>query len=286
LIAAVCVVAVAVLPACTRNKPPNSMFDAAGYHVRGDKVYYLRGFPGKPSEIAGADAATFEALDTTYARDRSTVYFDGRPLPGSDAASFELLERPGYFKDRHHVYRLDRPISDDPAHFQLLDGDLSKDSVAVYWSDGRVLSEDPDHFAIVSNAEHYLFTKDSRIVHINGNPIADADPTMFRVLQGAYSRDDQRVFYFADEIVDADVASFRTLEGPYASDTARVYWMGKAIDGADPATFRVLNAAFECAADQQRAYYRDSVVAGADPRSFPPDRVVTNCDETSISFAD
>ena len=249
LIAAVCLIAVAILPACSRNKPPNSLFDAAGYHVRGEKVYYLAAFPGKAFEIDGADPASFEAFDTTYARDRSHVYFDGRPLVGADAASFELLDRPGFFKDRQHVYQLDRPFSDDPAHFELLDGDLSKDSTAVYWSDGRVLSDDPAHFAIMSNQDHYLFTKDRETVHVNGNPIAGADPATFRVLQGAYAQDGGRVFYFADEIVDADAASFHPLEGPYASDSARVYWMGKAIDGADPNTFRVLNADFECSAD-------------------------------------
>jgi hypothetical protein len=62
--------------------------------------------------------------------------------------------------------------------------------------------------------------------------------------------------------------------------------MGKVIDGADPATFRVLNAAFECSADATRAYYRQTVIAGADPRSFPPDREVTNCTDTTISFAE
>jgi DKNYY family len=86
--------------------------------------------------------------------------------------------------------------------------------------------------------------------------------------------------------VDADAASFRPLDGPYASDARRVYWMGKVIDGADPATFRVLNAAFECSADAERAYYRQTVIADAEPRAFPPDRAVTNCTETSISFAE
>jgi len=48
----------------------------------------------------------------------------------------------------------------------------------------------------------------------------------------------------------------------------------------------VLNAAFECSADQQHAYYRQTVIANADPRTFPPGRAVTNCDETSVSFAE
>jgi hypothetical protein len=150
LIAAVCVVAVALLPACSKDKPPNSMFDSAGYHVRGDKVYYLVGFPGKANEVDGVDVASFEAVDRTYARDKSAVYYDGRPIPGADPATFELLDRPGFFKDRAHVYLRDQPISDDPAQFELLDGELAKDSTAVYWSDGSVLSEDPGHFAIVA----------------------------------------------------------------------------------------------------------------------------------------
>jgi hypothetical protein len=148
-------------------------------------------------------------------------------------------------------------VSDDPAHFELLDGDLSKDSTAVYWSDGHVLSDDPAHFAIISNQDHYLFTKDADTVHVNGNPIDGADPATFEVLQGAYATDHERVYHFADQIA-----------------------------GADPQTFRVLNADFGCSADARRAYYRDSVVAEADPSTFPPNRSVTRCDETSISFAE
>ncbi|HEX7827910.1 MAG TPA: DKNYY domain-containing protein, partial [Mycobacterium sp.] len=195
------------------------------------------------------------------------------------------LERPGFAKDAQHVFQRDTAISSDPAHFELLDGELAKDRTAVYWSDGRVLSNDPAHFAIISNTDHYLFTKDAKTVHVNGNPIAQADPATFRVLGGAYSTDGQRVYYFADRIPDADLASFRLLEGPYASDSERVYWMGKAIDGADPATFRVLNANFECSTDAEHAYYRQAVIAGADPRSFPPGRAATGCTETSIAFA-
>jgi hypothetical protein len=238
LIAGLCLVALVLLPACSRDRAPNSLFDAAGYHVRGQTVYYLKAFPGNAFEIDGADAGSFHAFDATYARDRANVYFDGHRLAGADASSFEPLSRPGFAKDRQHVYQLDRPISDDPAHFELLDGDLSKDSTAVYRADGGVLSTDPAHFAIVSTNDHYLFTKDGHTVHVNGNPIADADPATFRVLQGAYAHDGSHVFYFTDPIADADAASFRPLDGPYASDSRRVYWMGKTIEGADPATFR------------------------------------------------
>ena len=160
--AALCLLAVTILLAYSRNGPPSSLFESAGHHVRDGRVYYLNAFPGKAFEIDEADAATFH------------------------------------------------------------------------------------------------------------------------VLQGAYAR----VFYFDQTIAEADLSAFRPLDSPYASDSSRVYWMGKTIDGANPTTFRVLNANFECSADDRRAYYQLTVIADADPRTFPPDRAVTNCSETSISFAE
>jgi hypothetical protein len=285
VVVGLCVLALALLPACSRNRTPNSLFDAAGYHISDDKVFYLNAFPGKAFQIDGADVASFQAFDQ-YARDKSNVYLNGGVLSGADAATFLPLERPGFAKDAHHVYQRDVAISTDPAHFELLDGELSKDGSAVYWSDGRVLSEDPAHFVIISNVEHYLFTKDAETVQVNGNPIDKADPATFRVLGGAYATDGQRAFYFDEWVPDVALESFHPMEAPYAGDAERVYWMGTTIDGADPATFRVLNASFECSADAEHAYYRKTVVAGADPRSFPPGRAVTGCSETSITFDD
>lgn len=284
--AALWLILAVILLSCSRNGPPNSLFDRAGYHVSDNKVYYLSAFPGRAVEVADADPASFRALDSTYGTDESHVFINGAVLPGADAASFALLDRAGLAMDRDHVYQRDRVISDDPAHFELLDGELARDRHTVFWSDGSVLSDDPAHFAIVSNADHYLYTRDGSTVHVNGNPIQGADPATFHVLQGAYARDERRVFYFDQPVADANLPSFRLFEGPYAADSSRVYWMGTLIEGADPATFRVLNADFECSADDRRAYYRQTVIAGADPQTFPPGRAVTNCSDTSISFAE
>lgn len=263
---------------------PNSLFDAAGYHLRDGRVYYLNTFPGKAFDVSGADADSFEVLDGGFARDRGAVYLDGRALPDADPASFELLDRAGYAKDARQVYARDRVISSDPEHFELLGGDLSRDRAAVYWPDGSVLSDDPEHFEIISNAERYLFTRDKKRVHVNGNPIAGADPQSYRVLGEAYGTDRDGAFYFDGPIADADFASLRHLEGAYAVDVRRAYWMGKEIRGATPAGFRVLNAAFECSADGDEAFYRDGVIADVDPRSFPAGAGVTGCSATGIAF--
>jgi hypothetical protein len=285
LIAALCAVVLTALPACGRDGAPNSLFDAAGYHVRGDAVYFLQAFPGKAAQIDGADAASFDVLDRTFAKDRSTVYVDGSPLPDAEPGTFVLLDRPDFAKDGAHVYLRDKVLSDDPAHFELLDGNLSKDGRSVYWSDGRVLSDDPAHFEIVSDSDYYLFTKDARTVHVNGNPIVGADPTTFRVLKAGYAQDVDGILYFTERIPDADVPSFEVLEGPFARDTRHAYWMGKPIPEADGSTFRVVNANFECTADGTHAYYRDRVIVDADPRSFPRGHTVTGCSEAGVYFS-
>ena len=87
---ALCVLAVAILLACSRNGPPSSLFEAAEYHVRDGKVYYLNAFPGKAFEINGADAATFQALDSTYGRARRafTSTTHNSPEPTHRASNF------------------------------------------------------------------------------------------------------------------------------------------------------------------------------------------------------
>ena len=274
-----------VLAGCGTGEP-NSLFDVAGYHVRDGAVYYLNAFPGKAFAVDGADAGSFEVLDRSFARDRHAVYLDGRSLADADPATFRLLDRSGYAADAHRVYLRDQVISTDPEHFELLDGDLSRDGVAVYWPDGSVLSDDPEHFAVISNTNHYLFTRDSDRVHVNGNPVAGADPRTFRVIGGAYAVDGVRAFYFDGAVAGADALSLRHLEGAYAADGRAAYWMGQVIDGADPVTFRVLSAALECSADATRAYHRRDVIRGAAPGAFPPDRPVTGCSTERITFAD
>jgi hypothetical protein len=216
-------------------------------------VYYLGPFPSSAVEIAGADAATFQALAGPYAKDRLRAYFHGGPIPGgdastfqalndtyardrrqvytgadaiagADAASFQVLQRGNLGEDGSHVYLLGRPISDDPAHFVLIDPDMSKDSHAVYSADRLVLSDDPAHFVVISNTNAYLYTKDSHTVAVNHAPIAGTDPTSFQVIREPYARDDRHFFYFTDEITDADAASFQVLDGPYSKDARRAYW--------------------------------------------------------------
>ncbi|MGV3719455.1 MAG: DKNYY domain-containing protein [Actinomycetota bacterium] len=121
----------------------------------------------------------------------------------------------------------------------------------------------------------------------NGRPIAGADAKSFRVLGGAWARDDARIYTQGAVRRGIDVGTFQFLNPVYAKDAAGVYdWEGT-IKGADPETFAALDSgifveeaitlttwARGYARDAAAVYYHDqmvgraSMVRGADPATF------------------
>ena len=222
-------------PAAT-DKPPNSLFDNAGYHVRGDKVYYLARFPGKAFRDRGCRRRLLRGVrpDVCPRQVGACTSTAGRcraPMrPPSNCST-----GPGFFKDRDHVYQRDHPISDDPAHFELLDGELAKDSTAVYWSDGSVLSEDPaalrDHLRMSTTT-----CSPRTVARFTSTATRSPVPTPRRSaccrahtpkMPGASSISPSR------SSTPTRRRSARSRAHTPAMP-ARVYWMGKPIDGARP----------------------------------------------------
>jgi hypothetical protein len=145
LIATLCVIALAMVPACGQKAKEI----LGGYYVEGDKVYWYGGIDSstRRQEVVGADAASFKSIDNFYARDKSHVFQGGTVLTGADPASFQMLE--GFTKDRSHVWQGDIVISTDPSNFEVFGDGGAKDSRAVYCNNGTVLSRDPTNFVIV-----------------------------------------------------------------------------------------------------------------------------------------
>jgi hypothetical protein len=118
---------------------------SAGYHVRGDKVYYLASFPGKALEVGGVDVASFEAGDGTYARDKLTVYFtkdgrtvhvNGNAIGGADPSTFRVLAG-AYAQDAGHVFY----FAD-----QIVDADAASFRPRAYYRDTVIADADPGTF--------------------------------------------------------------------------------------------------------------------------------------------
>ena len=81
--------------------------DAASYRVlaHGHARDRVRAYDqGEP--FAVRDAATFEALSPRFARDARRGYFEHAEIPGSDGASFVVMNEddPGYARDHAHAW--------------------------------------------------------------------------------------------------------------------------------------------------------------------------------------
>jgi NADH:ubiquinone oxidoreductase subunit 5 (subunit L)/multisubunit Na+/H+ antiporter MnhA subunit len=71
--AALCLLAVAILLACSRNGPPNSLLESAGYHVRDGKVYYLNAWWTAAFPALALTAALFHILN--HSMFKSLLFF-------------------------------------------------------------------------------------------------------------------------------------------------------------------------------------------------------------------
>ena len=77
------------------------VLDVGGYAADAAQVYY-RG------ALVTKDVASFQPLERGYARTATRVYYDGKPVPGADAATFAALEQltdTADAKDRSGTYK-------------------------------------------------------------------------------------------------------------------------------------------------------------------------------------
>jgi hypothetical protein len=86
-----------IIPAVEGVDPEKYQF-INNFYGKDDKVAYYKGKP-----ILGSDAKTFILLED-YAKDTNLVYFNGLKVKGMDAATICHIEGGGYFKDKNNVY--------------------------------------------------------------------------------------------------------------------------------------------------------------------------------------
>lgn len=160
-------------------------------------------------EILGSlDPESFNVFEKSpdYGRDREIVVRDGKPIPGADPASFEIIAPGVYTRDRKHVYYRGEVIAG---------------------ADSKTMEQ----------ISGYYF-RDARAVCLEGQEIVGADPTTFRLTKfGNYAVDRARVYHFRNVLSDRDPATFEELQSYYSKDKNGVYYQGKLMPMADPATF-------------------------------------------------
>ena len=242
--------ALAVLAACKPAEEPFRKVDGV-WHYR-DRA------------IVDADAATFRAIDASYAKDARRVWYaetyrDGREyftvkharvrvVDGADPATFRVLKY-GYAKDRAAAYFEGvRFAVRDVEGFELLDYGFARDRVRGYWH--RVELPDSDGATLVPIDLHHA--KDKRRVYYATDDTGG----------GAY-----RAVVKTKVLEGADPATFVRLDASYAKDAARVWHDGALVAGAHAESFEALPPATEGAdAEDRHSRYREGRRVGASQR--------------------
>jgi len=246
----------------------------SGYEVSPDAVVYRTGLG---SRVLSIDPQTFQDLMPArtaglrcaagYARDARTVVYEGRPLLGAHAKSFQVLDDGWglyYAKDRRRVYAGGKPISDDVASFQVLGGGYATDGKHGFYGSVRLPGR---NFTMPVPGSGYAKTDSAVFVH--GKVLSGIDPASFQVFENSsYARDRTSVLVDGEVIPGADPATFEVLAAPvrHARDRRHVYYGKKVVEGADPASIaQISNYYFR---DARAVFLEGWRVPDADPATF------------------
>ena len=124
-----------------------------GYAADRAQAYY------SGSKIQSANPLALRLLHGLYATDGDTVFFDGKPLKGSDPQTWRDAAgeagKHGFSHDAKHVYYCERKLpSADAATWQHLHDTLSKDGKRVYKTNRILPDANPAEWDAAKAAAH------------------------------------------------------------------------------------------------------------------------------------
>jgi DKNYY family len=124
---------------------------------------------GRRMSPLGADDATFKVLNNgEYAKDKSNVYYQGRPIVGTDADTFVLLKGGPYAKDKNHVYLLDTiVVNADPASFKQLEYPYARDKKGIYCGTLPMNVNDMEEFEVIQPGYGYISSEKNSFIERN-----------------------------------------------------------------------------------------------------------------------
>lgn len=216
----------------------------------------------RATPVDGADAASFEALDEHYAKDKNQVLYFDTSRSGQD-----------YFTTLR--VRIDKVAGADPTSFAALDGGYAHDRTRAYYEGVAFRVRDATSLTPLDNG----FASDNERGYYMRSEIAESDGSSFAVIDSHYSRDKSRVFYSfmspglansqptptTTRVVGAQAVSFSALGYDYAKDTVQAYYQDQPLSRA-VGTFEVLD--FGYAKNREAVFYYGKPIEGADPASF------------------
>ncbi len=232
-------------------------------------AYHRSGGQWRHGDVAFTpeDPATFQALDSRFARDAKRGYFLGAAVAGSDGASFAVVSE-NEARDKQAVYYCDT-YRKGQEYWSILHLRME-----------RIEGADAASYAAIGKGH----ARDARRVYFRGRAFDVKDVASFEPLDGDFGRDAQSAYYARIAIAGSHGPSFEIIDDrdmAYARDRERAYATHDAGNGEreapqvrrlrtqDPAAMRVLGRGY--AADVRQVWYRGQVVRGADAGSFASD---------------
>jgi len=220
---------------------------AAGFETIDEFQIYGRDTDGvyfRGRRIEEADPKSFKSAfgDSRYYQDAKNIYYEGKILAGSDAASFERLKLPdgnpsSYFKDKNSVYWFGKKMSDVlAASVKVLSESYIVDAQNVFYYQNRIAGADSSSFAIIQD-DQGSWSKDKKSVYYKEVAYPEVDPSTLEVLERSYAKDKSKVYYFngekLTEVVGANAKSFKVTNWDQkteseATDGTHFYVQGQA----------------------------------------------------------
>ncbi|HMS41215.1 MAG TPA: DKNYY domain-containing protein [Pyrinomonadaceae bacterium] len=244
-----------------------------GYEIKDGKVIYQTGLQGLGTthsfEVEGADAASFDALNKSYGKDKNNAYLYGKIIPNSHGATFKIVREP-YTIDQNHVFYATEIISDKPQNFKIIieteKNTFASDGEKIFL--GKMLffpeSVDLQTFEQIGKTNYF---RDKNHVFTANRLIDGADPRTFEVnprFNEKYAKDKSNVFYAASKVDGCDVATHQIIDENYHKDQTHVFFVLKKFSD-DAANFEKLSEVFS--RDGKFAYWKSTKISD-DAKNF------------------
>ncbi|MBD2703846.1 DKNYY domain-containing protein [Spirosoma sp. BT702] len=241
----------------------------SGYRIEDGEVVLYTGFPANRSVVKEANVATFKAINKVYSKDEKQVFYRGQPIAKADPATFEYLAG-DYSKDRANGYFQEKRISTDGHHFDIVPNPAETSSNVT--------------------AEGIAYARDSRYVYRSTEIVKGADPATFKVVpmfNGNYLTHDRRYIYFHDRPIEgANGQSFRKIAELTFTDGRSVWGLELGKDTywnrmTDVDITSLKSAGSYYALDKNHVYLGNDQLPDADPDTFEETGYLTGKDKNA-----
>ena len=235
------------------------------YYTDGTDVFW-----GIRRKLTGADRATFEPLNNTWAKDSKGVFCQYTRMRTADPKTFQVLNYI-FAKDKNNVhYIMGIAKGLDAMTFRVLDDGMYADDTLLRKPATQRNHRDFTHLG-------YGMDKNGVYFHnmMSGKPkaVRGADPQTFQRLEFAYAKDAKHCYYRESRMKGSDPATFSVLSEMFAKDQEQVYCCWEPIPEADPKTFKVLKpkqpSSIYFGRDKNHVFFHfDGVHPTTHPRKF------------------